>query len=110
MLLAVAVTVAFYACGPSAEEKAKRDQEIKDSIAAVEKAKQDSIDAAAAAAAEAAAKAEQARMDSLRQDSIMKAEEAAKKPGVKKKAEPKAGSGKDNPAPSGNVKAGQGKG
>lgn len=71
-VLVVAGMASFLACGPSAEEIAKKEKARQDSIAAVEKekAKQDSI---AAAEAEAAAK-EQAR-----QDSIAKAEEAAKK-------------------------------
>jgi hypothetical protein len=78
VLLATVITVAFYACGPSAEEKAKREQEVKDSIAKVEQE-------------EAAKVAEQMRMDSIakaeeaakaaeqmRMDSIAKAEEASK--------------------------------
>lgn len=71
-VLVVAGMASFLACGPSAEEIAKKEKARQDSIAAVEKekARQDSI---AAAEAEAAAK-EQAR-----QDSIAKAEEAAKK-------------------------------
>ena len=60
-LVAVAGMFAFTACGPSAEEKA-----------AMEKAKQDSIAAAQAAAAEA-----QAAMEKAKQDSMMMAQQAA---------------------------------
>lgn len=79
-LIALAGMFSFYACGPSAEEKA-----------AMEKAKQDSIAAAEAAAAEAAAAMEKAKQDSIaaaeaamaaekaKQDSIAAAEEAKKK-------------------------------
>lgn len=59
-LVALAGMFAFTACGPSAEEKAKRDQEVKDSIAAAEtaaaeKAAAETEAAEKAAAAEAAA-------------------------------------------------------
>jgi hypothetical protein len=61
------------ACGPSAEELAKKEQATKDSIAAVEKARQDSIDAA---------NKELALQDSLaaaaKADSLAAAEAAAK--------------------------------
>jgi len=43
-----AVSASFVACGPSKEEMEKRDKDRKDSIAAVEKTKQDSIAAAIA--------------------------------------------------------------
>ena len=77
-LIAIAGMFSFYACGPSAEQKA-----------AAEKAKQDSIAAAEAAAADVAAAMEKAKQDSIaaaaamaaekaKQDSIMAAEEAAK--------------------------------
>ncbi len=66
-LLLVAGMVAFVACGPSAEEKA-----------AMEKAKQDSIDAANKAVQDSIAMAaEQAKMDSIAKaqaDSIAAAE------------------------------------
>ena len=65
MLLATVITLAFYACGSSAEEKAAMEQARLDSIAAVE---------------EAAQAMEQARLDS-----IAAAEEAKKTPDKKKK-------------------------
>ncbi len=75
--------IAFYACGPSKEELAKREKHKNDSIhmadsmaqaaaAAKEKAKQDSI-----------AQAEMAMKEKAKQDSIMKAEEEAKAKGAK---------------------------
>lgn len=94
--------LAFYACGPSAEEIAAKEKAKQDSIhmadsiaaaeaAAMEKARQDSI-----AAADAAAKA-QAAADSARvADSLA----AAKKGGTKPKPKP-------NPK---EVKPGQGRG
>jgi hypothetical protein len=103
------------ACGPSAEEIAKKEQAKADSIAAVEKAKLDSI----------AAAQEQMMADSIASakekaiaDSIAMAEEmaAAKKKGgsakPKKQTAPKAGEGKGNTAPANDpkVKPGQGKG
>jgi hypothetical protein len=45
-IFALAVITVFSACGPSAEELAKKEQATKDSIAAVEKARQDSLDSA----------------------------------------------------------------
>ena len=50
--------VAFYACGPSAEEKAKMEQAKQDSIAAVQKMYDDSVAAANAAM-------EKAKQDSM---------------------------------------------
>ena len=110
MLLATVITLAFYACGSSAEEKAAMEQARLDSIAAVEEAAQameqarlDSI----AAAEEAAQAMEQARLDSIAAAEAA----AAKKPASKKApAAPKAGDGKDTPKVNPNVKAGQGKG
>ena len=78
--LAVAGMFVFFACGPSAQEKAeqarldslKKDSIAKveaDSIAAIEKAKQDSINMV---------------MEKAKQDSIAAAEEAAAKKGKKK--------------------------
>lgn len=72
----IITSVMAIGCGPSAEEVAKREQALKDSIAKIEmeakeKAKQDSI-----AKAEADAKA--AEMEKMKQDSIAKAEEEAK--------------------------------
>ena len=83
LIIAVAGFTFFYACGPSAEELAKKAQEdsilVADSIAKVEaeaKRVQDSIDAVAAIAAE---------KEKAIQDSIAKAAEDAKaKKGGKK--------------------------
>ena len=61
-IVAVAGMLAFYACGPSAEEKA-----------AMQKAQDDSVAAAQAAQAEA-----QAAMEKAKQDSMMAADAAAK--------------------------------
>jgi hypothetical protein len=116
--VAIAATFLIVACGPSAEEIAKKEaarmdsiaQVTADSLATIEAQKQqmmqDSINAA---------------MEKMKQDSILAAEEAAaakKKGGAKptkpaKPAAPKAGEGKGSGAPSQpskDVKAGQGKG
>ena len=117
--VAIAATMLIVACGPSAEEIAKKEAARMDSIAKVtadslaiieaekQKAIQDSITAA---------------MEKMKQDSILAAEEAAaKKKGGKPKpkpatkpAEPKAGEGKgsggNNNQNNKDVKAGQGKG
>ncbi len=119
--VAIAATMLIVACGPSAEEIAKKEAARMDSIAKVtadslaiieaekQKAIQDSINAA---------------MEKMKQDSILAAEEAAaKKKGGKTKpkpkpatkpAEPKAGEGKgsggNNNQNNKDVKAGQGKG
>jgi hypothetical protein len=85
-VFAVAGIMALTACGPSAEETAKKEQILKDSIAKLEmeskaKATQDSI-----AKVEEEAKAKAAEMEKMKQDSIAKAEEEAK---AKKGAKPK---------------------
>jgi hypothetical protein len=105
-LFAAALATSFMvSCGPSAEEIAREEQRVKDSIAAVEKVIADSL--AAVAAAEqarqdsiAAAAAEQARLDSIA---------AAEKPKTKPKAAPKP---KPEPQPvkPQDVKPGQGRG
>jgi hypothetical protein len=77
-LVAVAGMFAFYACGPSAEEKAAREKAVADSIRMVAEA--DSI----AAAQQAAADAEKAR-----QDSIAAAQQAAADSAAAKEAEGK---------------------
>lgn len=105
MLLATAVTIAFYACGPSAEEQAKRAQEIKDSIAKVQADSAAAAEAAAKAAAEAAAAEAAAAAEKAKQDSIAAAEEAAKKGSAKKApAKPKV-EGLDNTKPAGRTGA-----
>ena len=78
-----ALTAGFVACGPSKEEIEKREKEKADSIAAVEKTKQDSIAQAEADAAKAAAEAEakaKAQADSTRvADSLANAKGGKKK-------------------------------
>jgi len=67
IIAVAAVATSFVACGPSKEELAKREQEKADSIAAVEKARQDSMAAAQAEADKMAAEAEAKRVaDSTR--------------------------------------------
>jgi hypothetical protein len=82
IIAVAAMTTAFVACGPSKEEMEKAEQLKQDSIAAVEKAKLDSIAAAAAEAEKMAMEANAARMaDSARvADSVA----AASKKGGKK--------------------------
>jgi hypothetical protein len=66
-LLLVAGMFAVVSCGPSAEEKAKKEQATKDSIANVEKAKADSIATAEKAVQDSiAAVAETAKADSIK--------------------------------------------
>jgi hypothetical protein len=62
-IFAIAGITLVSACGPSAEELAKKEQATKDSIASVEKARQDSLDAA--------------MKDQMTADSIAQAEAAA---------------------------------
>jgi hypothetical protein len=66
-LVIVAAAFAVYACGPSAEEKAKMEQAKQDSIAQVEAANKAAQEAAAMQA-----------MEQARQDSIVKADSVAK--------------------------------
>ena len=81
IIAVAAMTTAFVACGPSKEEMEKREQLKQDSIAAVEKAKQDSIAAAAAEAEKMAQDAEAARVaDSTRvADSLAATKKGGKK-------------------------------
>ena len=82
IIAVAAITTAFVACGPSKEEMEKRDQLKQDSIAAVEKAKQDSM---AAAVAEQEKMAQEAA-EKMKQDSIHMADSmamASKKGGKK---------------------------
>jgi hypothetical protein len=65
-LVAVAGMFAFYACGPSAEEKAAAEKRTQDSIQAAHEA--DSL-----AAAQVAADADKARQDSMMQADAEKA-------------------------------------
>jgi dihydrodipicolinate synthase/N-acetylneuraminate lyase len=79
-VLIIAGMATLVACGPSAEEIAKKEKAKQDSIALVQKeqATQDSIAAAQKAAEEAIAAAQKAKEDSI-------AAVAAKKGGKKKK-------------------------
>jgi hypothetical protein len=61
--LLIAGVFAIYACGPSAEEKAKMDKERQDSVERVQKAMNDSIE-----------EANKAAMDKARQDSVAAAD------------------------------------
>ena len=81
IIAVAAMTTAFVSCGPSKEEMEKRKQAQEDSIAAVEKAKQDSIAAAAAMAEQAAMEAAaKAKADSTRMaDSMAMAKKGGKK-------------------------------
>jgi len=103
-ILLVAGIATFVACGPSAEEKAAMDKARQDSIATVQKAYDDSVASANAAAAE---KAKQdslanANMEKARQDSI---EAASKKgPAKAKKAEKTIKPGQPLPGRPGAVK------
>ncbi len=76
--LLVAGMFTFFACGPSAEEKAAMEKAKQDSIAAVEKAKADSI---AMAAEKVKQDSINAAIEKAKADSI----EAASKKGAKGK-------------------------
>lgn len=86
-ILLVAFIATMVSCGPSADEKAAMEKAIQDSIAVVQKAYDDSLEAAASMAMEkvrqdsiAGSMMEQARLDSLA---------ASKKKTVKKTNEQK---------------------
>jgi len=82
IIAVAAMTTAFVACGPSKEEMEKIEQLKQDSIAAVEKAKLDSIAAAAAEAEKMAMEANAQRIaDSTR---VADSTAAASKKGGKK--------------------------
>jgi len=66
-IFALAGIAFLTACGPSAEELAKKEQATKDSIAAVEKARQDSLDAANKELAMQDSLAAAAKAESIRQ-------------------------------------------
>jgi hypothetical protein len=79
-VIAVAGMFAFVACGPSAEEKAKAEQAVNDSIAQVEATRiQDSVAVAEQAVNDSLAKIEATRI----QDSITAAEAKPVKKGKK---------------------------
>lgn len=73
IIAVAAMTTAFVACGPSKEEMEKTEQHKQDSIAQVEKAKQDSM---AAAVAEQEKMAQEAA-EKMKQDSIRMADSVA---------------------------------
>lgn len=81
MIAVAALATAFVACGPSKEEMERREQAKQDSIAAVERNRQDSIAAAAAEEERLAQEAEQQRIaDSTRvADSLAAAKKGKKK-------------------------------
>ena len=81
-IFALAGITLVSACGPSAEELAKKDQALQDSIAAVAKASQDSLDSAMKA--------------QMTADSISKAEETASADAAKNSKSKPAGK-KDEP-------------
>jgi protein involved in sex pheromone biosynthesis len=72
-ILAIAVAMLTVACGPSAEEKAKRDKEIADSIENQEAMLMELETQKAMAISDSLAKIEKAKADSLAADSIAKA-------------------------------------
>jgi hypothetical protein len=80
IIAVAAMSTAFVACGPSKEELEKRAQDQQDSIAAVEKAKQDSIAAVIAEQEKLAQEAaEKAKQDSIRvADSLAAAKKGGK--------------------------------
>ena len=82
--------IAFYACGPSKEELAKREKHKQDSIHMADSMAQAAAAAKEKAKADSIAQAEMAMKEKAKQDSIMKAEEEAKaKAGKGGKKEPK---------------------
>lgn len=72
-ILAVSAIMLTVACGPSAEEKAKRDKEIADSIENQEAMQMELEAQKAMAISDSLAKIEKAKADSLAADSIAKA-------------------------------------
>ena len=83
-LALVAGMVAFISCGPSKKDQEAKEKAKQDSIATVEKAKKE-------ADSLAAVQKEKIRLDSLKQDSIAKAEKkkhTANKPKTKPTEEP----------------------
>jgi protein involved in sex pheromone biosynthesis len=73
-ILAVAALMLTVACGPSAEEKAKRDKEIADSIENQEAMMMELETQKAMAIADSVAAIEKAKADSLTADSVAKAD------------------------------------
>jgi protein involved in sex pheromone biosynthesis len=73
-ILALAASFFVISCGPSAEEKAKRDKEIADSIENKEAMQMELEAQKAMAISDSLAKLEKAKADSLAADSMAKAE------------------------------------
>lgn len=84
-LVLVAGTFAIYSCGPSAEEKAAAEKATQDSIAAVEKAYQDSIAMAQAAMQKAEEDSINAAKMKAMEDSMAMMKDQANKPAPKPK-------------------------
>jgi hypothetical protein len=114
--VAVAATFLIVACGPSAEEIAKKEAARMDSIA---KVTADSLSAIEAQKQQMMQDSINAAMEKMKQDSILAAEEAAaKKKGGAAKPKPKKeepikpgqGKGDAKPANDPKIKPGQGKG
>ena len=102
--IAALVTFSLVACGPSAEELAKKEQMRLDSIAQVE------AEVARVAAEESARLAEEAKQKAI-QDSITMADEAAAAAAAKKggsKAKPKPTTPAKDPSQVGDLKKGGG--
>jgi hypothetical protein len=72
-ILAVAAMMLTVACGPSAEEKAKRDKEVADSIENQEAMMMELETQKAKAISDSLAAIEKAKVDSLAADSVAKA-------------------------------------
>ena len=73
-ILAVAAIMLTVACGPSAEEKAKRDKEVADSIENQEAMMMELETQKAMAISDSLAAIEKAKADSLAADSVAKAD------------------------------------
>lgn len=73
-VLSVAFALFVVSCGPSAEEKAKRDKEIADSIENQEAMQMELEAQKAMAISDSLAKIEKAKADSLAADSVAKAD------------------------------------
>ena len=73
-ILAVSAIILTVACGPSAEEKAKRDKEVADSIANQEAMMMELETQKAQAMQDSLAAIEKMKADSLAADSVAKAE------------------------------------
>jgi hypothetical protein len=84
LLITGIISSVFVSCGPSAEEKAAAEQRMKDSIAAIEMAKADSLMAIQQKMME-----DSLAMVKAAEDSIAMAKAAAEAPRPKPKAQPK---------------------